>query len=253
MQPTISTQPNTAEVNSESLQKVEALLQIPSELEAVIPGSVWATLTGDQRVELLRQHGLLEKYISSTQPENATLPQIEVTPEAPAGIQPISETNTGSVSQSGNVAPQISTAVNTLEQSVDAQQFQEAVNEVHKMESTETSIPTQEAQTEQPQIQNVEQQPMVENQPELQTEATAEAKSQVAEPNKATLQKDHNAEIAQTPKDPSEKSVPKYSGYQPSESLVNNAEHVAENGNVSDASTWAANLLQKFWMMLTGK
>ncbi|GAB4160792.1 MAG: hypothetical protein Fur003_4270 [Candidatus Dojkabacteria bacterium] len=43
---------------------------------------------------------------------------------------------------------------------------------------------------------------------------------------------------------------PKLFGYAPSQSLVTNATTVADDGNVSDASTWTATILKKLWAML---
>lgn len=81
MQPTV-VQPNNNEVVSSN--NSEWLNSLPSELINVIPESLWVTLTLDQKKEVLRQNGLLEKYTGNAQAtsEQSTpvLESVEVSP-----------------------------------------------------------------------------------------------------------------------------------------------------------------------------
>lgn len=81
MQPTV-VQPNNNEVVSAN--NSEWLNALPSELLNIIPESLWVTLTVDQKKEVLRQNGLLEKYsantVSPTEQATPTLEAVEVVP-----------------------------------------------------------------------------------------------------------------------------------------------------------------------------
>ncbi|MCC7290202.1 hypothetical protein IT417_03060 [bacterium] len=59
--------------------QAEWLRETPAELVNIVPATVWSTLTVDQKQEMLRQHGIYEKYVKEVRVEEAT-PSVEVAP-----------------------------------------------------------------------------------------------------------------------------------------------------------------------------
>lgn len=246
-------QPNVIqnpEIQDQIKEKVKSLLEVPVELQAVIPGSIWGSLLPDQRIELMRQHNILDKYVGQQ-----TVQAVESAPqglqaEVPQAVQPITnETNVQPTAPVVGVAHPSATLPTQ-----EAQAFQQAVAEARQ----------EEVQMAQPQAVQIEQAPVsiektpeqlpqqqIEQLPEVTQEAQVES-SQDDDPDKSVLQKDHMAIIAakEAADSNGQKKIPKFSGYQLSENLVQNSEQVAENGEPEDSSTWSANILQKIWKAL---
>ncbi len=85
---TVKTQQNNVEVGS-SVSIESVLHALPKELLGVMPESVWATLSLEQKKDVLKQNGLLEKY-SNTPEKPAEDVQVAVEsapkPEAQVGV-----------------------------------------------------------------------------------------------------------------------------------------------------------------------
>ncbi|MBI2356715.1 hypothetical protein HYV12_01550 [Candidatus Dojkabacteria bacterium] len=78
---------NNLETKSAALENAGWIRTLPTELVGLIPDSVWSTLSLDQKKEILRQNGILEKYNSNQptaeQPVESLdeLPSLEVSSE----------------------------------------------------------------------------------------------------------------------------------------------------------------------------
>lgn len=57
------------EVATQVKESIGSLIEVPSKLKEIVPQSVWATLNPDQRMELLKQHNLLQEYAPARTPE----------------------------------------------------------------------------------------------------------------------------------------------------------------------------------------
>lgn len=89
------------------LESTEWIRKLPEELVGLIPDSVWGSLSLDQKKEILRQNGILEKYITqSVQPnsENVTAEQVQSPAEVLPSTTPESISQSPVVEQSQNVS-----------------------------------------------------------------------------------------------------------------------------------------------------
>lgn len=134
---------NTPEAMQQVKESIGSLTEVPAKLREIIPQSVWATLNAEQRMDMLKQHGLLEEYTPSQ-------PELTQEPTQEASVQAVQEQAPAVVDAQIEAAPPAET--------VEFQQAVEAAREVERNAEVAQEQPVQQSPVDVPaqeQIANV--------------------------------------------------------------------------------------------------
>jgi hypothetical protein len=255
-QGSINTQATFEAMPREIGERLAALRVMPTELLGKIPETVWQTLNIDQRAEILRQYGILEKYVKATESQfdsistqgagfnpntQNQLQGTEISLDSlnqhnqPQGPTPTPQVQVPAMTTAS--APVVSEIVHQQQvpdlqqiefsKQVEQQRLIELQNSQMMNSSTEVEIPTVESSAERPLEVNLE---------------AESVQRQIVEPDKSTLAKATVVEEI-----PTEKIVPKFFGYSVTDDTARNAKELAESGDTREGRVWAAGLIQKLW------
>jgi len=137
MQNAVNTTQTSAELDPKKATPESFLRTLPEELKGVMPENVWSSLSLEQKKEMLRQNGILEKYLKP-QPET----EVEQIPNA---------AETAAIPKTPPTAPEIAPAGEVVisremqEKDKLTEEFKEAVEEFKKVESSVEEVEAESA------------------------------------------------------------------------------------------------------------
>jgi hypothetical protein len=228
----LTQQQNIEGMSSVVQEKLNSLRQIPQELIGKIPETVWTSLTADHRAEILKQYGLLEKYIQ-VKDVDAVETQVGTIKSAEQQISteiPLDQLQ--GLTQAPTVSKPVVVDASKEEEIQGKDQFAEAVEQKNQIEATNMAQEKQSIKVEQ--------------------QAAPERAVEKNEKTQQLKSNEHPLAVKNIKEDvPQEKIVPKFSGYPVAENIPDNVTDIVENGSARDGSTWTASLIQKILAVFT--
>lgn len=251
MNPTSINSQSVAEAMPRELgERLAALRIMPTELLGKIPETVWQTLNIDQRAEILRQYGILEKYVRVNENQlNAVVAQAENSAQvagpvsteisldqlASVNTQPVAPQQMATAQAVTPAIEQISHESTQQYQQSDFQAEVDRKNQIELQNSVEqAAVNPASTEVESYQVESqVEAAPVEQNSGPTTIDIT---------PNKEHLSKEM-VKVEQA----TEKVIPKFFGYSVSDDTARSAKELAESGDTREGKVWAAALIQKIW------